>query len=547
MKGRTLSAVHNQDAYLNGSIAITQTINTSPHISAFSSCVGQLVQRHCCPYNLPENLLPFPRQQSFCPLVQSRGASNLVDRNPGPEEAQLRRSIRNMGRARRKFRRAPQNTQRLVIAVAGSVGQEPAGNVPQTVADPPAQTLEPHNTNEEEVELEGILRARSLFDELTLRAGDGKLVTKTKFSHHDEYEEEFDLCFEELAQLAGNCIKDIREEHTAAKAAWQDKTKSPTLRMEARLHGTKLMLSVPLETVDFGLCMIQLFNVPKTFCWTMFGYNQVRIARAARHGIKLKEDLTGALVQTKDDPVTKAAGNAKKNTEKRAPRKPNLDHLTALLAEYHRNVTELLKDVQAVNNSIGEEDIGVPHLPELSTILDQGVVVDLPEHVIQTISDLVFLLDEMHVTRPDVTAQRDTVLKSLKAWRAVDKDFWEYAKKNLHENPVVAKYEYSRRSFLALFILWRREESKAFDYAEEHGLVEKLEPGLRRRLGWLPHRKDREEEEKDWQLHLERLNKALPSAEELVTEYEENYARSTMGTQAYVTAQHGDWWKVLVS
>lgn len=452
-----------------------------------------------------------------------------------------------MGRARRKFRNAPQDTQRIPVAVASSAGQELAGNLPQTVAEPLAQTLWPHNTTAEDIEVEGILQATSLFRHLTIRAGNDTLLSQKKLGQLDGYDEELDLCYEELAQLAGDYIKDMKEEYEATQAAWQDETKSLALRTEARLHGTKLKLSVLLETVDLGLCMIQIFNVPKTFRWATSGYNQVRIGRAARHGIKLKEELTGALVQIKDDPVEKAAGNAKKHSKKRAPKMPDLDHLTALLAEYHRNVTELLKDVPAISNSIKEEEIKVPRLPELATILDHSVVVDLPEHVTRSISDIVFLVDEMHDTRPDVSAQRDTVLKSLQAWRAIDKDFWEYAKEHLDQNPVLAKYEYSRRSFLALFMLWRREEAKAFDYVQEHGLAEKLDPELKRRLGWTPQREDKEEDEKRWQSHLERLNVVLPSAEEMMKKCDENWARSNANNQAHATAQQDDWWKVLVS
>lgn len=452
-----------------------------------------------------------------------------------------------MGRARRKFRHAPPDTQRRVVAVAGSAGQELAGNLPQTVAQPLAQTLGPYNTEAEEIEFQTILQATSLFRHLTSRAGEGALLLKKKLGQHDGYDEELDLCLEEFAQLAGDCIKDMKEEYEATQAAQEDETKSLAIRTEAKLHGTNLMLSVLLENVDLGLCMTQVFNVPKTFCWATSGYNQVRIARAARHGIKLKEELTGTLVQIKDDPVEKAAGNAKKHTKKRTPKEPDLDHITALLAEYHRNITELLKDVRAINNSIKEEETKVPHLPELATIVDHSAIVDLPEHVTRSIADVVFLVDEMHDTRPDVSAQRDIVRKSLQAWRNVDNDFWEYAKTHLDENPVLAKYEYSRRSFMALFTLWRREEAKAFDYVQEHGLVEKLDPELKRRLGWTTQREDKEEDEKRWQSQLVRLNVVLPSAEEMVKKSDELWARSTAANQAHATAQQDDWWKVLVS
>lgn len=356
------------------------------------------------------------------------------------------------------------------------------------------------------------------------------LMSLAKSHHPVDYEEELEWYIQGLVWLNMNRIKDIKEEYVVAEAAWQDNTESPTLEAEMRLHGIRFRLSVRLESADLDLCMIQLFNVPKMFCWPMFGFNQVRIDRAARHGVELIEKLTGTRVPTKDDPVKKPAENAKKDTKKMAPRGLNLDHFTALLAEYLPHFTKLLEDAQAINNSINEEDIRAPRLPELNTILAHGVVVDVPEHVVQSISDIVFLLDEMNATRPDVTGQRDTVSNLLKAARASEKAFWEKAKDHLDQKPEVAQYGFSRRSFLALFTLWRREELKAFDYVDEHGLAEKLEPRLRHRLGWLPDRRDREEEEKAWQLHVAQLNEALPSVEELVMECEEAWAaRSTRG------------------
>ena len=179
----------------------------------------------------------------------------------------------------------------------------------------------------------------------------------------------------------------------------------------------KLRLAVPMETVDLGLCMVQLFNVRKMYCWTVFGYNRIRIDRAARHGIQLKEELPGVLVQINDESTRTATENTRKEKNERAPRKPNL---MAILAKYKQNIAQILKDVQIISNSLKVEEVKEPCLPGLTTFRSQSATVDLPEHILRSLSDTLFLSDEMHILRPDVTTQRDVLLNSLIAWRAVD-------------------------------------------------------------------------------------------------------------------------------
>lgn len=461
---------------------------------------------------------------------------------------QLRSSTNNMGRAKRKFRHAPQNAQRRINAVPGLAGHEVTSNLPQTVAGQPTQTPMSSNTEEDELQLEGILRARSVFLELTARAGAGndKTLILQDFGQPDATEEGLESCFKEFAQMAGNYVKGIHEEFAAIKATFEDTTKSLALRTEARLQRTKLMLAIPMETVDLCLCMAQLFNVPKTFSWPVFGYNQVRISRAARHGIHLEEEITGGLVQIDDDSGQTVVENTKKDKKKKVPRKPDFSHMDKLLAEYHQNIVQFLEDIRALSNSIKEEEetLKMPCLPELTTFFDQSVTVDIPKHILQALSDIAFLVDEMHVARPDVIGQRNNLLKALTAWRAIDKDFWEYGKKNLHHNPIVARYEHARRSYLTTFVVWKEEELRASEYIRENGLGEKLLPATKQRLGWAPCQKHREDEEKAWQSHVARLYQLLPLAEQLANECDETWARRTERNEA--TAQQDDWWRVLV-
>ena len=485
---------------------------------------------------------------------------------------QLHSLTNKMGRAKKKFHNRP-STQAIFseAPIGRSVSQVPqrslsqtAGetetrgkphevqvltdNLPQTATEQSAQTLVLYNIKGDELESEGILLARSLFRDLQLKAKDDKPLILAKFDQYDQYEEELDSCFKEFARLAESYVRKKREELTAALATSQDTTKPLAIRTEARLRGTQLMLAIRMEAVDLGVCMAQLFNVRKMFCWTVFGYNRVRIDRAARHGIQLKEEPTGMLTQINNDSRTTAAEDNKKDKKEKAPREPDL---TALLSKYDQNVAQILKDVQAISNSYKEEKVKMPCLPELTLFFNPGVTVDLPKHILQSLSDILFVLDQMKDVRPDTITQRDILCKSLMAWRAVDKEFWERSKKTLDQNPVAAKYEHLRCSFLALFVTWSQEEAKAYDYFHEHDLLEKVEPAMMKRLGWQPsgwrrsRRGDRTAEEA-WESHFNHMKDILPSVENLMIQCEEHWDKLTKSGEASATAQHGDWWKVLV-
>ncbi|KAA6410110.1 MAG: hypothetical protein FRX48_05529 [Lasallia pustulata] len=448
-------------------------------------------------------------------------------------------------------RDVPQTPQRLLSQAASgtetpiqkSEDQALAGELLQTVARQPARTSGPNSMKENELDLEHVLRARSLKLELSsLAIGDKKFVF-VKYDQQEQYEEVLDSYVKQFNELATIYVENKKEEFVATNATIQDKTKSLAIRMEAGLSRWQPFLAVQMECVDLGLCKIQLFNAPKVFCWPMFSYNRALVDRAARHGIQLKEDPSGALVQICDDSGRTAAENIDKDKKKRAPRKSSLK---SLLSEYNENITQILKDIQAVSVSIKEEEVKVPCVPESTTFFDPSVEVEIPEHIIQSISDILFMSNEVHASNADLMAQRNILLNSLRVWKAMDNDFWECTKKSLQNNPVAKEYEYKRRAFVALYAICRREDSKAYKYVEENGLIEKLVPGLKERLDWHPSPGDHSNWENNWQTDIDRLNNIFPPTEKLVHQCEGTSDKSTKSDEARATAQHGDWWKVLL-
>ena len=441
----------------------------------------------------------------------------------------------------------PQIPQRLLSQTASGTetpvkkreDQALAGELPQSVVGQLARTLGANSMKEYELDLEHVLRAKSLKLELSsLARGDKKFVF-AKYNQQEQYEEVLDSFVKEFHELATIYVENKKEEFMAANATIQDKTKSLAIRVEAGLSRWQLFLAIQMECVDLGLCKIQLFNAPKVFCWPMFSYNRTLVDRAARHGIQLKADPSGALVQICDDSGRTAAKNIEKDKKERAPRKSSLK---SVLSEYNENMTQILKDLQQIDISIKEEEVKVPCVPESTTFFDPNVEVEIAKHIIQSISDILFMFNEVNASKADVTAQRNILFNSLRVWKVIDDDFWECTKKSIQNNPVAKEYEYKRHAYLALCVTCRREDSKAYKYVEENQLIEKLVPGLKERLDWHLSRGDGQ----NWQTHIDRINDMFPPAEKLVHQCEETSDKSTKSDEARATAQHGDWWKGLL-
>ncbi|MCJ1301280.1 hypothetical protein MMC08_004079 [Hypocenomyce scalaris] len=468
-----------------------------------------------------------------------------------------------MGRAKKRYRdklytqaffgeaptgrHALQPPQRILNPMVGDprtsqeihAEKELADKQSKTVAQKLDQTPKPNNANEDEHE--GPLPTRC-----SLRGLDNsqpKVDKPLKLTNYGQYEGQLNACFKELASLTDSYTKQLSRSFRAAKAAGNDLTKPLAVRVEAKLEGTKVMLYAEMEDVDFGLCMVQLFNVGKAFNCATLDYNRIRIDQAARHGIQLVEEPSGALVPTSKELNKEVAEDTKKAKKEGKPRKPRIE---VLLAERNRYMVQTLKNIQAVSKSVSEEEAKVPCLSEIVTFFGQYVPVDIPTHVQQSLSDLEFVLSEMNVVRADLIAQRRKLTNLLWTWKSASKDLWDHSRKNLHQNPTVAKYDYTRTAFLALYVLWRQEEVKVYQHFEENKIIEKLKPALKNKLGFDEARERNEGTEEARQEAFEVLKRRVPPVQNYVIQCEEIRDEYGQSDEAYAAAQHGDWWKVLV-
>ena len=467
-----------------------------------------------------------------------------------------------MGRAKKRYRdklytqaffgeaptgrHALQPPQRILNPMVGDprtsqeihAERELADKQSKTVAEKLDLTPKPNNANEDEHE--GSLPSRC-----SLRGLDNsqpKVDKPLKLTDYGQYEGELNACFKELANLTDSYTKQLSRSFRAAKAASNDLSKPLAVRVEAKLDGTKMMLYAKIEDVDFGLCMVQLFNVGKAFNCATLDYNRIRIDQAARHGIQLVEEPSGALVPISREPKKEVAEDTKKAKE-RKPRKPRIE---VLLAERNRYMVQTLKNIQSVSKSVSGEEAKVPCLSEKVTFFGQYVPVNIPTHVHQSLSDLEFVLSEMSVVKVDLIAQRRKLTKLLWTWKNASKDLWDHSRKNLLQNPTVAKYEYTRTAFLALYVLWRQEEVKVYQCFEENKIIEKLKPALRNKLGFDEARERNADTEEARQEAFEELKRRVPPVEKFVIQCEESSDENGQSDEAYAAAQHGDWWKVLV-
>ena len=144
-----------------------------------------------------------------------------------------------MGRAKKRFRnrlykqasfsgspigrsvlQGPQRLLSQTAAEAETLGeaheeQELAGKLLQPVLEQSAQTLRPRDMKENELELDGILRARSLFRELESQAKDDEPSVVPKYGQYGQFEEELDSCSKENAHSAVSYVGTIQEECAA--------------------------------------------------------------------------------------------------------------------------------------------------------------------------------------------------------------------------------------------------------------------------------------------------------------------------------------------
>ena len=129
--------------------------------------------------------------------------------------------------------------------------------------------------------------------------------------------------------------------------------------------------------------------------------------------------------------------------EKPKPRK----RLAALAAakELTRNCSMLVKDFQALNKAIPDEDNKPPKLPEKFFYGREPVTAEFPIALRQPLYDIFFLKELLLEAKNKLQAQRTLIRTLLLVWAgsgiSLANESWEWARDHIHDMPAFQKYE----------------------------------------------------------------------------------------------------------
>ncbi|KAL8786076.1 MAG: hypothetical protein Q9195_008352 [Heterodermia aff. obscurata] len=265
----------------------------------------------------------------------------------------------------------------------------------------------------------------------------------------------------------------------AAMLIGSSKSKSLKLERIAESTGDAVLISAlkiglmqqelcELSDFTYYHCRLAAFqNIEKVFDFGVEAYKGW-LTQKTTESIKKKRDPS--LRQRFSIPMNFTAPGSTQN-EKHKPRK----RLAALAAakELTRNCGMLVRDFQAINKAIPDEDNKPPKLPEKFFYGREPVTAEFPIALRQPLYDLFFLRELLLEAKNKLQAQRTLVRTLLLVWASsgisLANESWEWARDHVHNMPAFQKYEYLRVEMFAVFEIAYREEEKIHDYFDTNG------------------------------------------------------------------------------
>ena len=239
--------------------------------------------------------------------------------------------------------------------------------------------------------------------------------------------------------------------HKATMLNASSKAKLLKLERIAVSSGDPVQLAtLKLELMQHEICELSHFtyyhlrlasfqNIEKVFHFGVEAYKSWLTQKPSDSATKKRDP---SLRQRFSIPMQFSAPGSKHN-EKSKPRK----QLPALAAakEMTRNCSMLVKDFQALNKAIPDEDNKPPKLPEKFFYGREPVTAVFPIALRQPLYDLFFLRELLLEAKNKLQAQRTLIRTLLLVWASsgisLANKSWEWARDHVHDMPAFQKYE----------------------------------------------------------------------------------------------------------
>ncbi|MCJ1271010.1 hypothetical protein MMC22_010909 [Lobaria immixta] len=263
------------------------------------------------------------------------------------------------------------------------------------------------------------------------------------------------------------------------------------------------------ELINFAACSVQLFNVEKRFGFFEQDYRHIRYhAEAWAHESPQKDPPT--LRQIFECPMQpKATVERTKKPKERKKRDIN-----AILGDRSRLGKLAVKETQALNKLVPDQETQLPSLPVAVTYDGVEISDAFPEAVRQSAYDLTFSNEEIHGMEVELMMLRETIRRTMLIWVTTSRKAWEYGSTHIHEFPDMRRYEHVRTALQALYVVAFRTASKLFTYFctedRRQGLCPKLE------AYFVKFERNPEKMKEEWDRRVTRAKDSFLSVEELL-------------------------------
>ena len=267
------------------------------------------------------------------------------------------------------------------------------------------------------------------------------------------------------------------------------------------------------EILNHAVCIVQLLNLEKRFSFFEEDCRHVRYKAEAWAGSQVKKDPPTLRHMFKDPRnIMLSDGSVEKPPQRRKR------DIKAVLADQKRLGGLAIKEIRAVNKLVRVEEPEVPPLAADVTYAGCRVPEALPVPVRQSIFDLGYTCQEIHIMKPELFRLRDMIGTTLMIWAGTSKVAWEYGRDHIHEFPDMRRYEYTRTAVRAAYFVASREESKVLDYFLANPATKQLFPELEsiiRKNG-----RTRTQLQAEWEERITRLTLAFTSVKDMMEHLE---------------------------
>ena len=258
------------------------------------------------------------------------------------------------------------------------------------------------------------------------------------------------------------------------------KGSSPSKKLTARLDHVAGYFLFRNEILNTAICQVQLFNIDKQFGFFNQDCQPFQYRAATWTGKKVEQ---GSMTLRN---VFRATFTDEHTVKEKQRKKPDLEKALKYLIS---NTTFAIKELQAMNKEVPNEDAQAPVLPQELTF---GPTIVLS--IRQSVECLASMYQDITALHKELPELRDTVMCAMTIWVSSGSPAWQYARAHVHEFPEVRKYVWTRNHLLS------NKETSRWQHMK-----------ILRHYG-----QSIEEFQAEWEEEMENVRQAFPSLDELL-------------------------------